>query len=130
MKAKYTNREHTTAKIFGGASGAVAHLIRLKYLPEDLEIEAFETPAEVAEREKREAEARQSIDKMTGVKFDGVMCSATAKDQFGLASLESRIRQGMEFNFVFENDEKLRITPDNIDAFEAVWFPFRMSFFN
>jgi hypothetical protein len=85
--------------------------------------------ATLAEQELRELKAQHKKDKMIGVEFDGVMCSATAKDQFGLSSIEGRIRAGMEFNFYFENGNTLVLNAGNVDAFEQVWYPFRMSFF-
>ena len=67
--------------------------------------------------------------KLAGVEFEGVMCSATAEDQHGLADIEGIVKSGMSINFHFENGTKLLLTPDNIDALRAVWFPFRLSFF-
>lgn len=67
--------------------------------------------------------------KLAGVLFNGVMCSATADDMFGLASIKPYVKAGMSINYYFDNGNSLLITPDNIDAFEAVWFPFRQSFF-
>jgi len=67
--------------------------------------------------------------KLTGVEFDGVMCSATAEDQHGLADIEAVIRGGLNINFHFENGTKLLLTSLNIDGFRSVWFPFRLSFF-
>lgn len=68
--------------------------------------------------------------KLIGVEYDGVMCSATAKDQFGLQGVRSYIERGFTPPpFEFENGNKYPINGDNVDAFEAVWLPFRMSFF-
>ena len=67
--------------------------------------------------------------KLAGVEFEGVMCSATAEDQHGLADVEAVIRGGLNINFHFENGTKLLLTSLNIDDFRAVWFPFRLSFF-
>ena len=89
--------------------------------------EIIDSGVEIAphvEPEKTHAEL-----KLKGVEFEGVMCSATKDDQFGLASLESRIKAGESFNFHFENGSKLTLTPDNFEAFSAVWYPFRLGFF-
>ena len=71
--------------------------------------------------------------KLTGIEFDGVMCSATRDDQAGLmAVLMAKQMQGEAFkptSFYFANGNKLVITKDNIAAFTAVWMPFRQSFF-
>jgi hypothetical protein len=71
--------------------------------------------------------------KLTGIEFDGVMCSATRDDQSGLmAVLMASQMQGDAFkptNFFFSNGSKLVITKDNLPAFIAVWMPFRQSFF-
>lgn len=83
----------------------------------------------LAKQQLQELKAQVSKEKMKGVLFGSVMCSATAKDQFGLASIENRIKAGMEFNFYFENGSTLILNVDNVDAFEQVWYPFRMQFF-
>lgn len=82
-------------------------------------------------QEELDAQAKEVVreQKLTGVLFDGVMCSATADDMFGLASIKPYVKQGVSINYYFDNGNSLLITPENIDAFEAVWFPFRQSFF-
>ena len=73
---------------------------------------------------------REARLKLEGVEFEGVMCSATALDQFGLDSIERKIREkGKSYYFEFANDNKLLLTPDNIDSFEDTWVAFRESFF-
>ena len=67
--------------------------------------------------------------KLKGVEFEGVMCSATPEDMWGLNSVESWIASGQEVNFKFENGNKLLLNQSNVDAFKAVWIPFRASFF-
>lgn len=71
--------------------------------------------------------------KMTGIEFDGVMCSATREDQNGLmAVLLAKQLQGAAFkptSFFFANGNSLVLTKDNITAFTGVWMPFRQSFF-
>lgn len=76
-----------------------------------------------------EAEQRRQ-DMLTGVEFDGVMCSATAEDQHGLTDVKPYVLADMVTKpFRFENGNRLLLTADNIEAFEAIWFPFRESFF-
>jgi hypothetical protein len=70
-----------------------------------------------------------TIRKLEGVKFNGVMCSATKEDMWGLSSVEALVRSGTAINFNFDSGEALLLTPINIDEFQAVWVPFRMSFF-
>lgn len=71
--------------------------------------------------------------KMVGVEFEGVMCSATAEDQAGLAAVLLAIQlQGAAFHptrFYFANGNTLIISLANWQAFAAVWLPFRQSFF-
>ena len=71
--------------------------------------------------------------KLIGVEFEGVMCSATADDQAGLAAVLLAIQlQGEAFKptrFEFDNGSELVITLENWQAFAAVWLPFRQSFF-
>ena len=71
--------------------------------------------------------------KMVGIEFEGVMCSATRDDQNGLiAVLTAYQLQGANFKptkFYFENGNTLILTKDNLQAFIAVWMPFRQSFY-
>jgi hypothetical protein len=71
--------------------------------------------------------------KLIGVEFDGVMCSATAQDQNGLAAVFLAIQlQGANFQptrFEFDNGATLIVTLANWQQFAAVWLPFRQSFF-
>jgi hypothetical protein len=71
--------------------------------------------------------------KLIGVEFDGVMCSATAQDQNGLAAVFLAIQlQGENFQptrFEFDNGSTLIVTLANWQQFAAVWLPFRQSFF-
>lgn len=75
----------------------------------------------------------QTDQKLVGVEFEGVMCSATAADQNGLAAVMLTIQlQGAAFQptrFHFDNGNTLVITLANWQAFAAVWLPFRQSFF-
>lgn len=71
--------------------------------------------------------------KLVGVEFNGVMCSATAADQAGLAAVLLAIQlQGEAFQptkFYFENGNTLVISLQNWQDFAATWLPFRQSFF-
>lgn len=66
---------------------------------------------------------------MQGVEFEGVMCSATKQDYWGLSGAYEWIKLGHDTTWHFANGNKLLLTKDNIDAFQAVWLPFRLSFF-
>ena len=80
------------------------------------------------------ADSGQSGPKWTGVEFEGVMCSATADDQAGLAAVLVAIQlQGAAFaptRFYFANGSTLVLSLSNYAAFAAVWLPFRQSFFS
>lgn len=67
--------------------------------------------------------------KLQGVMFDGVKCSATKEDMWGLGSAESLIRSGTDVLWHFDNGNNLLLTSSNIDAFYSVWVPFRLGFF-
>lgn len=71
--------------------------------------------------------------KMVGMEYNGVMCSATADDQNGLAAVLTAIQfQGEAFQptrFHFANGNTMVISLENWQDFAAVWLPFRQSFF-
>lgn len=67
--------------------------------------------------------------KLHGVEFDGVMCSATATDMFGLGAIKGYIEAGNSTRFYFDNGNNVLLTQANLASFEAVWIPFRQSFF-
>lgn len=71
--------------------------------------------------------------KLKGIEFDGVMCSATAEDMWGLNSIWNYYQiEGQSFAptfFKFSNGKSLRITKENIQSFMSTWSPFRQSFF-
>lgn len=67
--------------------------------------------------------------KFTGIEFEGVMCSAMKEDQWGLSSIKSYVESGNSVRYEFANGNTLVLTPENVSAFEAVWLPFRASFF-
>lgn len=80
--------------------------------------------------ESKKAEVLKKKSKISGVEFQGIMCSATEADQNGLAAIRPEIESGTAIPpFVFENGNKLQLTQTNWEAFRAVWLPFRMSFF-
>ena len=73
---------------------------------------------------------------MAGIEFQGVMCSATGDDQSGLSAvflkhaLAKMVGQTFpDVHFRFENGNRLTLNANNIDALDAVWTPFRLSFF-
>ncbi|CAM0047366.1 hypothetical protein VPHK406_0067 [Vibrio phage K406] len=68
--------------------------------------------------------------KLRGVEFEGVMCSATKKDYWGLGIAFDSIRSGLSTVWDFDNGNQLLLTPDNIEEFKTVWLPFRLSFFD
>ena len=70
------------------------------------------------------------LDKLTGIEFWGVMCSATKEDMWGLSAVDSYVRAGVPTPFKFDNGQVLLLTAANIDAFKAVWVPFRAQFFD
>ena len=67
--------------------------------------------------------------KLQGVLFDGVMCSATKEDMWGLASVAPWVQAGNSAAFEFDNGNVLVLTPENYREFTAVWGVFRASFF-
>lgn len=79
-----------------------------------------------AEPEPTTEELRQQA-MMTGVDFNGVMCSAFKEDQWGLASIKDFVLAGNDVVYEFENGNTLELTSSNIAAFEAVWVPYRQS---
>jgi hypothetical protein len=85
----------------------------------------FSNPKPKALTSKQKADAL----KLSGVKFEGVLCSAEAEDMWGLSSIKEFIKSGNSTPFVFNNGNILLLTPDNLSAFEAVWVPFRLGFF-
>jgi hypothetical protein len=77
----------------------------------------------------QEAEKDKADLKLSGIEFEGVMCSAKSKDMWGLSAIDNFIRSGNSVSFRFENGNSLALTPANLDAFQSVWVPFRASFF-
>ena len=89
-----------------------------------------------AELEAKNAAERAAL-KMSGIAFTDVtgantgtlMLSAMADDQFGLESVRRNVMAGLEFNYKFENGTVMVLNSANFDNLEAVWLPFRASFF-
>ena len=109
--------QETHAAILAGDAGPIAPYTQTQ---EEIDAEAAALAAATA-----------TAAKMTGVLFDGVMCSAKSEDMYGLAAVAPYVRQGMDIPpFIFANGNKLKLTTLNIDAFELVWIPFRASFFS
>lgn len=75
------------------------------------------------------AEQTRAADMLAGVEFEGVMCSATKEDMWGLSSVRDYILSGATIPFKFENQNTIILDSSNLPAFEAVWVPFRASFF-
>jgi hypothetical protein len=78
----------------------------------------------------------QSDPKLTGVLILGVMCSATKKDQSGMLAvgfnklLADAAGQALpSTKFEFDNGNELVITADNYSVIQALWVPFRQTFF-
>jgi hypothetical protein len=68
--------------------------------------------------------------KMRGIEFQGVMCSATSDDQDGLTAIYILVKlNGGSSDFYFANGNVLNLNPSNFDAFYTVWAAFRQSFF-
>lgn len=86
-------------------------------------------PTEKAEIDAEIAAEQAQQNKLIGVDFNGVMCSATASDMWGLSSIESHVLAGNDTNFYFENGNNLVLTSANWAAFRTTWVAFRESFF-
>ena len=90
--------------------------------------------AEVAAIAAVKVKAAEQAQKMTGIEFEGVMCSATKDDQAGLLAVwMDYMSSPSEFQptrFDFTNGNALVLTEDNLPAFRAVWLAFRRQFFS
>ena len=89
-----------------------------------------ELDAQAVESAKQEVSQLNSEAKLTGILFDGVMCSAEAEDMWGLSSIQGYVASGLSVPFKFNNGNVLVLTPSNMVAFQEVWVPFRASFFS
>lgn len=82
--------------------------------------------------EELEAEAKAEVTrlKLQGILFQGVMCSATAEDMWGLTSVLVGLNNfDVSYNFRFDNGNILVINRSNYMELMAVWAPFRDTFF-
>lgn len=68
--------------------------------------------------------------KLVGVEFQGILCSATKEDMWGLSAVAPWILAGNSTAFEFDNGSTLVLTPENYQEFYVVWASFRASFFN
>jgi hypothetical protein len=102
---------------------------------EEVEADAAEAKAIVDKAAQDAIEAVNTF-KLTGIEILGVMCSATKKDQTGMLAvgfnklLADAAGQALpSTKFEFENGTELVITADNYAAIQALWVPFRQTFF-
>ena len=93
-------------------------------------IEAIEADKEIYDANLLLVEQKRTHqNKVNGIIFQGVMCSATKEDMWGLSAVDSLIKKGDTVNFSFSNGNTVQLTLDNIESFNAIWWPFRVSFF-
>ena len=90
--------------------------------------EAQKTAIE-ADNAASQAKLAQAQEKLTGIEFEGVMCSATKEDSDGLLAALKWLEAGGETKFYFKNGNTLQLTQANYLEFQTVWMPFRQSFF-
>jgi ABC-type bacteriocin/lantibiotic exporter with double-glycine peptidase domain len=97
------------------------------------QLEAHINPPKTAEQLESEqaTAAAQAVTsaKLAGVEFEGVMCSATKEDMWGLAAIAPWVQAGNSAAFEFDNGNVLVITPENQLAFQQAWSTFRATFF-
>lgn len=67
--------------------------------------------------------------KMKGFVYNGVDCSVTAEDQWGLHSLENYILAGNAVKYHFKNGNTLILDETNYVDFKTQWAAARQSFF-
>jgi len=74
--------------------------------------------------------------KLKGIEILGVMCSATKEDQNGMLAIGfdklTNTMAGTKMGSTvmkFENGSELVVTDENFNAVDALWRPFRKSFF-
>lgn len=117
----------------GIVSEAIYETVEEYYSAKALPKEPFRPPVLTVEEWKAAdtnyAKLSREASMLAGVEFEGVMCSATAEDMWGLGSVVDWIRAGSTTNFKFGNGNILVLSPDNIDDFQVTWIPFRASFF-
>lgn len=67
--------------------------------------------------------------KLKGVEINGVMCSVTKEDQWGISSIQPLVMAGNAINFEFENGSYLELNSSNMQSFLDVWLAYRAKFF-
>lgn len=117
--------EHTKLAVFWDRTRDVYKDVKLSISPDDQ-----------AALDKIAAESNRKSRQLAGIEFQAVMCSATAEDQNGLSALllkhalaKMTAQQLPDIHFRFENGNVLTLNSTNIEAFDAVWTPYRLSFF-
>ena len=117
---------------YSGTVAAFRGVDAYKHPDASFEFEVVLTPAE---QSAKDAEIRKQA-QLHGIEFAGVMCSATGDDQAGLSSIfmqhslaKMAGKTFPDVHFRFENGSRLTLNGGNIDALEAAWTPFRLSFF-
>ena len=90
----------------------------------------------LAKIEADKAAAEKEASKLTGIEILGVMCSATKEDQNGMLAIGfdklTNTMAGTKMGSTvmkFENGSELVVTDENFNAVDALWRPFRKSFF-
>lgn len=102
----------------------------------DEEVDALNAKKETDEYKASErATARRAL-KLTGIEILGVMCSATKEDQQGMIAIGfdklTNTMAGTQMGSTtmeFKNGSELVITDENFSEVDALWRPFRKSFF-
>ena len=81
-------------------------------------------------------DSRDGVEKKVGIEILGVMCSATKEDQNGMIAIGfdklTNTLAGTQMGSTtmeFENGNSLVITDENFSDVDALWRPFRKSFF-
>ena len=112
--------------LFGGYILSPSEEVGIGDFTEDHGLTFIRPEPELPELSPEELEAQE---KLEGIEFEGVMCSATKEDMWGLNSVSDYIERGNQVNFEFSNGSVLALTQFNLAQFWAVWTPFRLSFF-
>jgi hypothetical protein len=96
-----------------------------------VEILPIPTPEDI-EREARlvgiEFDDTSLDTELNKTNFNPVMCSCTDRDLFKISGFTEWIKVGNTVRLELANGSFLTLAPQNIEAFNAVWFPFIASF--
>jgi hypothetical protein len=102
---------------------------------EEIEADTAEAKA-IVDKVAQDAIEAVSASKLEGIEILGVMCSATKTDQTGMLAVGFNKlladMAGQTFpptKFEFENGAELVITAANYATVQAIWVPFRQTFF-